>query len=112
MNHFNLRQTLKQYTSPSTRLHETLQSLKCSYSEESWMTELRALLMPLKVWKTETSAEVLVDLLKREGFQVSVGTRTAYEQCLHIVLEESSKWALAEVQVCGGRLTNVFLHNS
>ena len=110
--HFNLRQTLEQCTNSSTSIHDTLESLPRDYDEDAWMTDLRSLLLPLKVWKCATSVALLIPLLEREGFPSSISTDTVAEQCIHIPLEESSVWALAEVQICGGQLCNVFLHRA
>ena len=108
--HFILRQTLRQYTSRGESVHDTLQSLPRSYEEPGWMRDMRALLLPWKVWKRKTSAESIAKLLAREGFEVCEGARTATEQCLHVALEESSDWSLAEVQISDGLIRNVFLH--
>jgi hypothetical protein len=108
--HFNLRTTLKQYSTPTTRIHQTLSSVPRVYKEAPWMQDLRCLLLPWKAWRLKTTVEDIAALLKSEGFHVKMGTREASEQCVHIYLEESQIWSLAEVQICDGLLTNIFLH--
>jgi|MEHZ01.3.fsa_nt_MEHZ010953096.1_3 hypothetical protein len=108
--HFNLRRTLQQYSTPSSRIHQTLSSLPRTHTEEPWMQDIRCLLMPWKAWRRKTTVEAIALLLKAEGFQVKMGTQTREEQCVHVYLEESKDWSLAEVQICGGLLTNIFLH--
>ena len=109
-NHFNLRKTLQQYSTPISRIHQTLSSLPRTYKEDPWLQDLRCLLLPWKAYQRKTSIDVLAALLKAEGFEVKMGTQTSYEKCVHVSLEESESWSTAEVQLCGGILTNIFLH--